>query len=221
MALLHKKSQEIPEDAVKLNETQAVLYFMKIVEGWDNKWESWPLIHSPGILGATTVVSSIYINSHYRNKLKLGNYGRLSSYIPAVVLPAIMTTFFHKMYVVPEVTLNRQQCPVCIQVRAGLFQAGFSTIYPMLLAPLSAFMFATRHFTYRLPSITEQPREVLTLYRKMTRPITLAVTGLLAFNLMLSMFLTGSEIESVYKINLKLLELERRVDSGDLEQLSQ
>lgn len=100
----------------------------------------WPLTFTPGILGATTVMSSIYINSHYRSKLKLGNYGRLSSYIPAVVLPAIMTTFFHKSFIVPDVVLNTRQCAVCVQTRAGLLQAGFSTAYPMLLAPMSAFM---------------------------------------------------------------------------------
>lgn len=94
-------------------------------------------------------MSSIYINSHYRGKLKLGTYGRLSSYIPAVILPALMTTFFHKFYVVPEVVLNTRQCPVCVQTKAGLLQAGFSTAYPMLLAPMSAFMV----FCRRLPQI--------------------------------------------------------------------
>uniref|UniRef100_A0A023EJT0 Putative secreted protein n=1 Tax=Aedes albopictus TaxID=7160 RepID=A0A023EJT0_AEDAL len=209
MALLHKKSSEIPEDAVRLNEKDALIYFMKLVDGWPDKWEIWPLAFTPGILGASTVMSSIYINSHYRGKLKLGTYGRLSSYIPAVILPALMTTFFHKFYVVPEVVLNTRQCPVCVQTKAGLLQAGFSTAYPMLLAPMSAFMFATRHFTYRLPSITEHPREVAKLYKKLSSPIMMPVIALLAFNMMTSMFLTGKEIQTVYDINLKLQEKEQ------------
>uniref|UniRef100_A0A1Q3FA13 Putative conserved plasma membrane protein n=1 Tax=Culex tarsalis TaxID=7177 RepID=A0A1Q3FA13_CULTA len=204
MALLHKKKTEVPKDAVKLTEEQALVYFGKIIEGWENRSDVWALIYTPGILGSATVASSIYINSHYRARLKLGTYGRLSSYLPAVVLPAIMTTFFHKAFIVPDVILNRTGCPVCTQTRAGLIQAGFSTAYPMLLAPMSAFMFATRHFTYRLPSITSEPREVFRLYRKMTGPITLVVTGFLAFNLLLSMFLTGKEVEAVYRINLAL-----------------
>ncbi|XP_062540021.1 uncharacterized protein LOC134207947 [Armigeres subalbatus] len=206
MALLHKKISELPEDAVLLDERQALLYFMKLVEKWPDKWDVWAMKYTPGILGVTTVVSSIYINNHYRTKLKLGTYGRLSSYIPAVVLPAIMTTFFHRVYVVPDIVLGKHQCPVCVQTRAGLLQAGFSTIYPMLLAPMSAFMFATRHFTYRLPSITEKPMEVVKLYRKLSNPIMMTVIGLLAFNLMASMFLTGKEIQTVYNINIKLLE---------------
>ncbi|EAT48757.1 AAEL000230-PA [Aedes aegypti] len=215
MALLHKKHSEIPEDAVRLNEREALIYFMKLVDGWPDKWEIWPLTFTPGILGATTVMSSIYINSHYRSKLKLGNYGRLSSYIPAVVLPAIMTTFFHKSFIVPDVVLNTRQCAVCVQTRAGLLQAGFSTAYPMLLAPMSAFMFATRHFTYRLPSITEQPREVLKMYKKLSSPLMMPVIALLAFNMMASMFLTGKEMQTVYKINLTLQDREQAEELED------
>ncbi|XP_058445525.1 uncharacterized protein LOC131426662 isoform X2 [Malaya genurostris] len=187
------------------------------MDGKTKENRRWPIMYTAGILGASTVVSSVYLNNHYRSKLRLSNYGRLSSYLPGVVLPAIMATFFHKTYILPEVALSKQQCPVCIQTKSGLFQAGFSTIYPMLLAPISAFMFATRHFTYRLPSITAQPREVFMLYRKMSSPITMAVIGLVAFNLMLSMFLTGKEIESVYKINLSLMDLEHRVENDSLQ----
>ncbi|XP_053681776.1 uncharacterized protein LOC128732534 [Sabethes cyaneus] len=212
MALLHKKQTEIPKDAVKLTEQEALIYFMKLVDKWDDKWEIWPLAYTPGMLGASTVLSSLYINNHYRSKLKLGTYGRLSSYIPAVVLPALMTTFFHKYFVVPEVILGKQKCPVCIQTRAALIQAGFGTIQPMLMAPMSAFMFATRHFTFRLPSITEQPREMLKVYQKLSRPIMSVVTVMLAFNVMVSMFLTAKEFEAVYNVNLKLVEMEKELE---------
>lgn len=39
MALLHKKFSEIPEDAVRLDEQQAMIYFLKLVEGWPDKWD--------------------------------------------------------------------------------------------------------------------------------------------------------------------------------------
>lgn len=50
---------------------------------------------------------------------------------------------------------------------------------------------------------------MLKLYKKLSNPIKLTVIGLLAFNMMGSMFLTGKEFETVYKINLKLLEQEQ------------
>ncbi|XP_053678586.1 uncharacterized protein LOC128728960 [Anopheles nili] len=216
MALLHKKSSDIPKDAVRLSEEEAIQYFLKLVHRWDNKSDVWPMIYTPGILGACTVVSGFYINHYYRRVLKLGNYGRLSSYLPAVALPAIMATMFHSVFVVPDLILNQQSCPVCLQTRAAAFQGGFSVAYPMLLVPLSSFMFATRHFTYRLPSITEKPRDVLKLYKKLSGPIMLPITFLLAFNVGLSMFLTGKEFQTVYKINLKLLEFERRLEDENV-----
>uniref|UniRef100_A0A182JNB3 Transmembrane protein 126A n=1 Tax=Anopheles atroparvus TaxID=41427 RepID=A0A182JNB3_ANOAO len=216
MALLHKKTSEIPQDAVRLNEDEAVNYFMKLVQNWENKWEVWPIVYAPGILGGCTVFSSFYINNHFRRALKLGSYGRLSSYLPSVALPAIMATMYHSTFVLPDTVLRKQTCPVCLQTRAAVFQSFFSVGYPMLLVPLSSFMFATRHFTYRLPSITEKPKEVLKLFRKLTGPITLPLTLMLAFNMTLAIFLTGKEFETVYKVNLQLLAVERKLESEGL-----
>lgn len=109
----------------------------------------WALVYTPGALGATAVFSSVYMNNHFRNKLRLGNYGRLSSYIPAVALPAIMAMVFHTQFVLPDVILSRNQCPVCVQTRAGLIQGGFSTAYPMVLVPMSAFMVGPNFSQYR------------------------------------------------------------------------
>ncbi|XP_055618026.1 uncharacterized protein LOC129763202 [Toxorhynchites rutilus septentrionalis] len=216
MALLHKNISEIPKDAVRISEKEALEYFSKIIDGWKNKSEIWALAYTPGILSGAAVCSSVYMNNYFRNKLKLGNYGRLTSYLPAVALPAIMGLVFHTHFVVPDVILNRNKCPVCVQTRAGLIQAGFSTAYPMLLVPLSAFMFATRHFTYRLPSAHKEPLEVLKLVQKLFKPITMQVTVMLAFNVMLAMFLTNKEFEAVHRINFKLIEMEKKLESGEL-----
>uniref|UniRef100_A0A182VSN3 Transmembrane protein 126A n=1 Tax=Anopheles minimus TaxID=112268 RepID=A0A182VSN3_9DIPT len=183
MALLHKKVSEIPEDAVRLSEEDAIQYFLNLVKNWENKSEVWPIVYTPGILGAGTVFSGYYINNYYRRVLKLGNYGRFSSYLPAVALPAIMATVFHSAFVLPDVVLRKEPCP-----------------------------FATRHFTYRLPSIIEKPKEVFKIYRKLSGPIMLPITMMLAFNVALTIFLTGKEFETVYKINFRLLEIERQME---------
>uniref|UniRef100_A0A182N066 Transmembrane protein 126A n=1 Tax=Anopheles dirus TaxID=7168 RepID=A0A182N066_9DIPT len=221
MALLHKKTSEIPQDAVRLTEDEAVRYFMKLVQGWESRSEVWPIVYTPGVLGASTVFAGFYINSYYRRVLKLGNYGRLSSYLPAVALPAIMATVFHTTFVTPAVVLRKEACPVCLQTRAAAIQGAFAVAYPMLLVPLSSFMFATRHFTYRLPSITEKPKDVLKLFRKLSGPIMMPITLMLAFNVGLAMFLTGKEFETVYKVNMRMYELERQLeDEGVLSSQS-
>lgn len=145
MALLHKKASEIPKDAVRLSEEEAVQYFLKLVQNWENRSEVWPIIYTPGVLGAGTVFTGFYINNYYRRVLKLGSYGRLSSYLPAVALPAIMATFFHTTFVLPDIVLNKEPCPVCLQTRAALLQTGFGVAYPMLLVPLSSFMVRGRN----------------------------------------------------------------------------
>lgn len=49
----------------------------------------------PGILGGVGMISSIVINNHFRTKLKLGQYGRMSSYLSVVAIPAMFSALFH------------------------------------------------------------------------------------------------------------------------------
>lgn len=95
-------------------------------------------------MGAFGAVSGIIINNHYRNKLKLGNYGRLSSYLPIVVLPAIGSSIVHTTFIQPEFMLNKQPCAICTQIKGGLVQASLAVAYPMVLAPLASFMVRAR-----------------------------------------------------------------------------
>jgi len=55
----------------------------------------WPFRYGFGILGACSALSGLYINSYFRNRLRLHSYGRVSSYLPLVVLPSIMSALFH------------------------------------------------------------------------------------------------------------------------------
>lgn len=113
-----------------------------------------------------------------------------------------------------DVLLRRYQCPSCLQVRAALFQAGFGVVYPFLLGPIASFMFATRHFTYRLPSITEQPREVVKLWMKLTKSASGTGTAFLILNLFAGMLITYREMTEHYTINLKLTELEEKLENS-------
>ncbi|XP_052871758.1 transmembrane protein 126A [Anopheles cruzii] len=216
MALVHKPASQVPQDAVRLSEEEALQYFLKLVKGWEQKGDVWPLRYTASILGVCSAISGFYFNNHYRLALRLGNYGRMSSYLPAVAIPAIMATAFHTAFVQPDVILRREPCPVCTQTRAAIIQGGFSVAYPLLLAPLSSFMFATRHFTYRLPSITEQPIAVLKLFRRLTAPIMMPITVLLACNLAISIALTGQEFQAVHRVNIRMLEIERQLENDGL-----
>lgn len=110
--------------------------------------------------------------------------------------------------------LGVYDCPICLQTRAAMIQGGSGVIYPFLLAPLASFMYATRHFTYRLPSITTQTRDVLKLWLKFTKSGSTLGSVLLAINLLVAMLVTAKEMQEHKNINIQLAEYEKRFDSG-------
>lgn len=157
--------------------------------------------------------TGIFVNNHYRNKLKLGTYGRFSTYLPIVVIPALFTLSCHKFFVQRYILLDPiAECPTCLQMRAAAFQTGFGVVYPTLLAPFAACMFATRHFTYRLPSITEKPLEVFQLIKKFTKPIVPVLGSILIGQSLVTIYLTYKEQEQNLKVLMKMKKFEQQVE---------
>lgn len=154
------------------------------------------------------------MNNHFRKKLKLGVYGRFSTYLPIVVIPAIFTLSCHKFFVQRPLLLEPMgECPTCVQMRAMTFQAGFGVIYPTILAPFAACMFATRHYTYRLPSITEKPMEVFQLLRKFAKPIVPILTAILCAQSLAAIYLTYEEQKQNLIVLSKMRKIEQQIDS--------
>lgn len=178
-------------------------------------------------------IGGIYINSHYRTKLRLGTYGRLSSYLPIVALPAITSSIIHSVVVQPDFMLQKQPCAMCSQVKGGLLHASLAVVYPMVLSPLASFMvslsfkqaesqhhysnlltlqFAARHYTFRMP--TDGYRGILSLYVKMTKPILTPLTVAFCANMLIGMFVTYREIVDFHtimsKVDKKMELLENR-----------
>lgn len=76
--------------------------------------------------------------------------------------------------------------------------------------------FATRHFTYRLPSITQQPLEVLKLIKKFAQPKVGVATTFLFVNAFFGLAVTYKEMDSFYKFKIKLQQLERADEEFDI-----
>ena len=79
-------------------------------------------------------------------------------------------------------------------------------------------MFATRHFTYRLPSITTQTKDVFKLWFKFTKSASTMASVLLAVNLLGGMLVTAREMQEHTNINNQLAEYEKKYDSGLLSE---
>ncbi|KAM7350558.1 uncharacterized protein ACRADG_009117 [Cochliomyia hominivorax] len=213
MALSKARSDEIPKDAVIISEEQALAYQWKIISNWEKLSEVWALRYGPGIMAAFATGTGIFVNNHYRQKLKLGTYGRFSTYLPIVIIPALFTLTTHKLFVQRSILLEPMaECPTCVQLRAVAFQVGLGAIYPTFLAPMAACMFATRHYTYRLPSITEKPLEVFQLLKKFTKPIVPILSSILIGQSLVTIYLTFKEQEQNINVLIKMKKFEREME---------
>ncbi|GLV42035.1 uncharacterized protein CBL_05006 [Carabus blaptoides fortunei] len=212
MALMKKKYSEIPADAVILGEEDALKYQLDIIRGWKKKNDTWIFNYGFTILASCSALSAIYINNHYRVKLRLLNFGRLSSYLPVVALPSIVSGIFHQQFIVTDVVLQKS-CPTCVQLRAASFQSVLSTIFPTILAPLAALPFAIRYNTYTVPLITKEPRKVFEMLYKHTKPIGNILLGILAVQGLVAALITYKESQSLTTVHRKLNELEERLET--------
>lgn len=119
----------------------------------------------------------------------------------------------HKLFVQRSILLKPlSECPTCVQMQAAAFQVGFGVIYPTILAPIAACMFATRHYTYRLPSITENPLEVLQLLRKFTKPIVPVLGSILIGQSLATIYLTYKEQKQNCKVLIKMRKFEQEME---------
>ncbi|XP_020712599.1 uncharacterized protein LOC101459145 isoform X2 [Ceratitis capitata] len=219
MALSHATKDDIPKDAVIINEEEALAYQWNVISNWENRWDVWSLRYGPGILGAMSAATGIYVNNHYRRKVKLGSYGKASTYLPIVVIPAMFSVLTHKFFVQRFVILDQHaECPLCLQLRASVFQGGAGVIYPTILAPFAAFMFATRHYTYRLPSVIKEPLAVFKLWQNMTKPILPVLGAALAGQSMIAMYITYKEQMQNFCLQIKMKRLEQMAEEKQEEE---
>lgn len=115
-----------------------------------------------GISGLSCGFAGMYFNNYFRQKLKLKNFGKMSSYIPNVILPTLGGSFFHwqveasiKYFIYSDYTyytnlkfqlvtsdilLHKTECPLCVEIRAVAIQTVFGLIYPIILSPLAGFV---------------------------------------------------------------------------------
>ncbi|XP_067008174.1 uncharacterized protein [Anabrus simplex] len=213
MAVYRKSGPgELPEGAVLIAEKEAVTYQWKLINDWTPVKDVWPFKFGVGILGGSSVLSAVYINNHYRKKLKLHNFGKFSSFIPSVVLPVVMSSIFHTQFITNDIIIGKTLCPVCVELRAAGIQSLFSTVYPCIMAPFAAASFATRYYTYKVPSLLHNPKAALQLWMKFTRPIGNTLFGMCVLQAIVAMTVTYYEAKAHFKIQNELIRQEHEYE---------
>lgn len=159
------------------------------IYNWEPAREVWPFTYGLGILAAATSASGVYFNYYYRRKVHLGSYGGLATYAPLVILPAIITGIVHPTFVTRGI-LEGTSCPVCLEVRAIALQVSIGLLYPVVLAPISAFSLANSYYTYSIPPTI---RGVLKLWWSMSKKLTVPMNVIAVTQVLLAAFVTYSE----------------------------
>ncbi|XP_004924720.1 uncharacterized protein LOC114248754 [Bombyx mandarina] len=210
MALM--KAKTIPKDAVTLDELEATNYAWDIVNNWNNKLDIWALRYGPVILGACSAIGGVIINRQYRMKLKIGHYGYLSSVIPISVMPGMLTVIYHRQIISTDLLLLKNEgCPICYEMRASALQIGLGVIYPMILGPTSAMMFANRYSTYRVPDLFEGPRVIFKFLSKITKPFMGTIATIAVLQFVTSNVITYFEMKNNFTIRKKISAIEKKI----------
>ncbi|CAH2991424.1 unnamed protein product [Chilo suppressalis] len=214
--VLMKSKENVPKDAVLLTEEDAIKYAWDFVDGWKTPSDVWALRFGPFILGGINAISGLIINNHFRNKLKLGPYGFLSSAIPISLMPGILTPLFHRYIVSTDMLLMKAEtCPLCYEIRSTVLQLGLGVVYPMLLAPTTAMMLSHRYATARIPELYDGPRVIVKFVSKLARPLQGTVATLAGLQVVSSALITYFEMRNILSIRREVMEIERKLENEE------
>lgn len=179
-----------PSDSIEIRRDQVATFYEIVVDTWKPQKEIWALTYGPKILGVAGALSGWYGNLYFRKKLRLKNFGLFSTYLPNMALPFLLVSGFQTAYTQQNIYLDPYGCSICKGTRAAAIQIGFGLLQPLVLVPASAFMFATRHFTYRMPSPIHNPKEFFIFYKKLYKPLRGPMTINVCLQIMLAFFIT-------------------------------
>ncbi|ENN72120.1 uncharacterized protein LOC109543438 [Dendroctonus ponderosae] len=204
-ALMKASVRDIPENAVILSETEALKFQMDIVKTWKKPSEVFAIRYGSYALGLSTLLSSVFLNNHFRRKFMLGHYGAFSTYIPVCILPAAVSLVLHtEMILRKTLLMNASDCPVCLQVKSAALQSSLGLIYPLMAAPIGGAALAVRYATYNIPLIQEKPKEVLETFNKMMRKIKTKTIYIFLWQALLGATVAYFETNEIIGIHEKL-----------------
>ncbi|XP_045199449.2 uncharacterized protein LOC123553836 [Mercenaria mercenaria] len=143
--VLLERSQA-PKGAVQLTTTEILTIQLKRLERCKSTSEKSAFRFGPHITAGATAITAILVNTHFRTKFYLFNYGLMLSYLPVVIVPSFVTLVLNE-YLTKQVLLQ-PKCMECLEVRSGVLQVAASVLYSSIIAPTTSILLSKKYHTY-------------------------------------------------------------------------
>lgn len=200
---------EVPKGAVIMTRNDILKLQYARIKRWKPDSDKSFFQYSHHIVGATSAITAILVNTHFRNKFYLGSYGVAFSYVPTVVIPTLLS-FIANDHLIGQV-LERPECHECLEVRSGVMQVAISVFYSCFMAPISSIFLSRKYHTYLIKN-NFQPDVKHALK---TKPFArFCFIGLIALNFSVGAFVRhkqGTQLQYImenepYHVTKELLE---------------
>ncbi|XP_013404148.1 uncharacterized protein LOC106169284 [Lingula anatina] len=184
-----------PEGAILLSDKQRLaLFYKKISES--NGIELWPYKYGPLGLSVAVLASASGINNLMRRFHMLGRKnGLFPAAFTVVAAPAIACAVFQSYWVAEYMIMSDEPCSTCFMMRSSLIQLTTGVAYPVVGGSLTNMCLAYFYQTRGVPPLT-QPKSVMNFLWTGYKPYTGLLTGMVAVNLGLALFVTYSQLAS-------------------------
>ncbi|XP_043249633.1 uncharacterized protein LOC122395819 isoform X2 [Colletes gigas] len=193
-------------DIINIPISDAVECQEKIIRKWEPQSEVSAFKYGGPIISSAATLSSLFINSMFRRKLKLRNHGRLLSMLSLTTSSYLLTNVLHNEWVEKKIMLYSFKCPLCLETRASSIVNFCGIVYPLLMAPTLNLALAGG-IGLRVPHITEV-RELSKFWWSVVKPGVTHITTLFIANSVIASQVTNQQILSMETVRNVLLRIE-------------
>lgn len=109
-------------------------------------------------------------------------------------------------YILRSIYVQSDGCIICTEAKSAGIQLFFGLVQPLLLVPASSFLFATRHFTHRIPSPIHYRKEFFRFLRQIYSPLIgpMAINSFIQIGL--AMLITHIGVKQFHHLNENMLK---------------
>ncbi|KAM0728679.1 hypothetical protein ACS0PU_004934 [Formica fusca] len=201
---------EIPKGAIIMSKIEALNHQAHLVRNWKPQSDVWSLIYGRPILSGAAALAGLYINQRFRRKLKLRQYGLVSTMAGLVAGPTIATSLLYSELILNRLLLLEVPCPLCLESKSILLQTCTGLLFPLILAPLANFSIAASSGLYNIPHITDT-KGMYRIISSAYQPMIPILATIFTLHALLAGFITHSQIKSfLHILDVQNLEKEQR-----------